>query len=135
MRAAPLTDPEAEQARWEQEILPLLFGARYRAQHPDRMRSLARWRARHPTDPTGLRMQGQAWSTFDACERLRFITAPTLVLYGTDDGVATLEQARCMAERIPRARLVQMEGVGHSPNVEDPTLFNGEIRSFPTAAP
>lgn len=132
LRAPPLPDPEAEQARWEREILPVLFGSRYRAQFPERMRSLARWRARHPTDPTGLALQWTAWSSFDVCERLRFIRAPTLVLHGAEDGIAPVEHGRRLAEGIPGARLELLDGVGHSPNIEDADGFNARVRAFLT---
>lgn len=130
MRAPPLADPAAEQARWEELILPNLFGPRYRTQYPERMRSLARWRARYPTDAVGLARQWQAHQSFDVCGRLRFIQAPTLVLHGEDDALASVDSARQLAERIPGASLTLLDGVGHSPNVEDPTRFNGAILRF-----
>lgn len=127
---APLTDLDAEQARWEDRILPVLFGRRYRERYPDRMRSLARWRARHPTDPVGLRAQWDAWRTFDVCGRLGEIATPTLVLHGEDDALATRAGAEQLARGLRSARLEILPGVGHSPNVEDPEAFNGAISRF-----
>lgn len=132
MRAPPLTDPAAEQARWETLILPHLFGARYRERFPERMRSLARWRARYPTSSVGLARQWQAHQSFDVCAQLRFIRAPTLILHGEDDTLSPVESARRLADGIPGASLTLLDGVGHSPNVEDADRFNAAIRDFLT---
>ncbi|MEV0778340.1 alpha/beta hydrolase [Streptomyces sp. NPDC050428] len=45
--------------------------------------------------------------------RLADVTAPTLVLHGTEDPLFPLDHARALAEGIPDARLVVLEGVGH----------------------
>ncbi len=124
LRAAPLTDPEAEQARWEQHILPALFGRSYRERYPERVRNLARWRARRPTDARGLARQWEALQGFDVCGRLGEIGAPTLILHGDEDALAPLANARRLAAGIPGARLEILAGVGHSPNVEAPERMN-----------
>lgn len=45
--------------------------------------------------------------------RLPDVTAPTLVLHGTEDPLFPLDHARALAEAIPGARLVALDGVGH----------------------
>ncbi|WP_405801488.1 alpha/beta fold hydrolase [Streptomyces sp. NBC_01506] len=45
--------------------------------------------------------------------RLADVTAPTLVLHGTDDPLFPLDHGRALAEGIPDARLVTLAGVGH----------------------
>jgi pimeloyl-ACP methyl ester carboxylesterase len=50
---------------------------------------------------------------FDACDRLPGIRAPTLVLHGTEDQMIPVENALMLAERIPDAELVLLEGAGH----------------------
>ena len=44
---------------------------------------------------------------------VRRITAPTLVLHGTDDPLFPLPHGRALAEAIPGATFVEMPGVGH----------------------
>ena len=44
---------------------------------------------------------------------VRRITAPTLVLHGTDDPLFPLPHGQALAETIPGARLVELPGVGH----------------------
>ncbi len=41
------------------------------------------------------------------------ITAPTLVLHGTEDPLFPIGHGRAPAAEIPGARLVEMHGVGH----------------------
>jgi pimeloyl-ACP methyl ester carboxylesterase len=45
--------------------------------------------------------------------RLGEITAPALILHGTQDQVFGPEHARALADEIPGARLIWLEGVGH----------------------
>lgn len=119
-----------DEAGWAERVLPALFGPRYLARYPDRVRNLARWRARHPADPIGLARQWEAHAAFDMCGKLGEIAAPTLIVHGADDALSPVANAHVLAEGIPGARLVVLEGVGHSPNVEDPVRFNTLIRDF-----
>jgi pimeloyl-ACP methyl ester carboxylesterase len=115
---------------WANELAPALFGAAYRRKYPDRIRFVARWRVKYPTDPVGLARQWEAWRSFDVCDRLHQIAAPTLILHGTDDGISPAENAENLADAIPGARIQWLPEVGHSPNAEAPELFNGALRSF-----
>jgi pimeloyl-ACP methyl ester carboxylesterase len=54
--------------------------------------------------------------------RLADISVPTLVLHGTADPSFPLEHGRALAEEIPGARLVPLEGMGHQ--VPPPELWN-----------
>lgn len=52
------------------------------------------------------------------------ITAPTLVLWTSDDPTADVTEGRRMASMIPGARFEVMQGCGHWPQYEDPKTFN-----------
>ena len=52
------------------------------------------------------------------------ITAPTLVLWTSDDPTADVPEGRRMASMIPGARFEVMPGCGHWPQYEDPKTFN-----------
>lgn len=58
-------------------------------------------------------VQGEAllWQMYDA------ITADTLLLRGADSDLLSLATAQTMAQRGPRARLVEFPGVGHAPTL------------------
>lgn len=49
----------------------------------------------------------------DARDRLQDISAPTLVLAGTEDPLMRLSAVRRLAEGLPEARLVELDGLGH----------------------
>ena len=124
------TASKATRDDWVNVIAPLLFGRRYVQQFPERIVSLARWRARHPVNPIGVARQWGAWDTFDMGDQLGSISCPVLVLHGTDDALSPVQNAEALAAHLPNAELVLLEGIGHSPNVEDPVAFNGAIRWF-----
>jgi len=45
--------------------------------------------------------------------RLAAVRVPTLVIHGTDDILVPVENGRNVAAAIPRARLIEIEGMGH----------------------
>lgn len=124
----------ADQRVWAEEIAPLLFGRQYVERYPERIVSLARWRARYPANPVGIARQWEAWDSFDMGDQVGSIDCPVLVLHGTDDALSPVVNAEALVAHIPNAKLQLMEGIGHSPNVEDSASFNAAIRSF-LAAP
>jgi 2-hydroxy-6-oxonona-2,4-dienedioate hydrolase len=52
------------------------------------------------------------------------ITAPTLVLWTSDDPTADVNEGRRIASMIPNARFEVMPGCGHWPQYEDAKTFN-----------
>src|SRR6202012_1426394 len=52
------------------------------------------------------------------------ITAPTLVLWTSDDPTADVTEGRRMASMIPGARFEVMQGCGHWPQYEDSKTFD-----------
>jgi len=66
-----------------------------------------------PTSLEGIVRQVNAILTFDACDRLPQIKAPTLILAGKKDRCIPHENAEIMAKLIPNSRLVYFENSGH----------------------
>jgi pimeloyl-ACP methyl ester carboxylesterase len=66
----------------------------------------------------------------DALPALAAITCPTLVLCGAEDVLTPPAEARLMAESIPQAQLVLIEGAGHLANLEQPAAFNAALLDF-----
>ena len=48
---------------------------------------------------------------------------PTFLIWGAQDGLAPLTQARRLQKRIPGALLISIEGAGHMPQLERPKEF------------
>jgi 3-oxoadipate enol-lactonase len=63
------------------------------------------------------------------------ITAPTLVMHGTDDRVVDPRNARLLADRIPHARLMMLPGLGHLFFWEAPDAFVDAVTRFALAPP
>jgi pimeloyl-ACP methyl ester carboxylesterase len=71
-----------------------------------------------------------ACDRFDVRERLGDIRIPTLVVTGAEDRLTPLKYGRFLASAIPGARLVEVAGAGHFPQLEQPEAVNGAIREF-----
>ncbi len=121
---------ELDEQGWLEQLVPVLFGPRYVREESRRLQVFARSRTNRARDAVGHLRQWEAYESFDACDRLGEIRAPTLVIHGEDDALSPLSNARELAENIPGARLEVMPAVGHSPNVEDPVSFNAVLEHF-----
>jgi pimeloyl-ACP methyl ester carboxylesterase len=76
-----------------------------------------------------------ACDRFDVRERLGAIRTPTLVLTGAEDRLTPLAYGRFLAAAIPGARLVEIPGAGHFPQLEQPAAVNRAVREFLAAVP
>lgn len=70
---------------------------------------------------------GQEHTAEDLLEQ---IDVPVLIMHGTKDVMSTFDQALKMAEMIPGAELVAVEGGAHTLPVEDPELIAREVKRF-----
>ncbi len=71
---------------------------------------------------------------YDAADRPRQISAPTLLTVGSDDQVLPAAHTRVLAELIPGATVTVFEGCGHQPFQEQPERFNELAAEFFAAA-
>jgi pimeloyl-ACP methyl ester carboxylesterase len=62
-------------------------------------------------------------------DRLAEITVPTVMMCGTDDRPIYVTGVRYLAERLPDARLVEIEGAAHEPHVDRPDEVLAAIRA------
>lgn len=99
-------------------------------------RSVAAIRADHPceapdTDPAEFRKVARAIRDFFAgTVGFEAVTVPTLVLYGETELDMTARHAAHMAELLPRGRLEEVPGAGHSIHVDRPAALGNVLRSF-----
>jgi len=105
-----------------------IFSESYLAGDPEGVREL--FSQGVPQPPHAGRRQWGAMQTFDVSRRLGEIRVPTLVLHGTDDRVIAVENARFLAERIPGAELVLLEGAGHVYHWEQPETADTAVVDF-----
>ena len=107
-----------------------LYSREFAAQHPDHVADDLRVGGQNPQPPEAARRQREAVQEFDAYDRLPEIRAPTLVLHGTEDRVIHPANARILAERIPNARLVLLQGAGHVYHSEQPDTADRAVLDF-----
>jgi 3-oxoadipate enol-lactonase len=88
-----------------------------------------------PTPVPVIMLQAQAIQTHDTLDRLGDISAPTLVIHGTEDEMLPHSNAVLIASRIPHARLETLEGVGHMFWWEQPQRSADAIRALVAAQP
>jgi len=70
-------------------------------------------------------------SKADVRDALPLVQAPTLVLHRTGDRDANVEEGRYLAERIPRAKFIELPGDDHIPHV-NPDQILDEVEEFLT---
>jgi pimeloyl-ACP methyl ester carboxylesterase len=112
------------------DIVPLLFSPAYISANEKRLRAFAAGRARKPLDPRGIAMQWEALSHFDVRTELDTLDHPVLVVHGTADALCPIQAAHNLVQGLPNAELFPMDGVGHSPQVEDWEAFNQALDNF-----
>jgi len=84
----------------------------------------------HPQSPEAFRRQLQAWIAHDSYDRLPEIGVPTMVVAGELDIITSPRYGRVVADRIPGAEFVVLEGEAHQPFQESPDQFNDLVTSF-----
>jgi pimeloyl-ACP methyl ester carboxylesterase len=62
--------------------------------------------------------------------KVKNVKAPTMVLWGREDGLTPLAIGKAFAEDIPGAKLVIIEQCGHVPQMEKPAEFNAALLKF-----
>jgi len=62
--------------------------------------------------------------------RLHHISAPTLIVWGSEDRFTPPSHAHAFAERIPKAAVSVIQGAGHLPHLEQPDRFCETITGF-----
>jgi 3-oxoadipate enol-lactonase len=80
--------------------------------------------------PAGYRATMLALMGFDLRAALKNIAVPTLVLSGSKDINAPAPMMAKMANYIPGATYIEIEGVGHLVNLERPAAFNAALDRF-----
>ena len=107
-----------------------LYSERFASEHPDHVAEDIRVGSRQPQKPQARARQWQAIQSWDAWDRVRSISCPTLILHGTEDRIVAMENARRLAALIPGARLRLLDGAGHLYHSEQPEEADGAVLEF-----
>jgi 3-oxoadipate enol-lactonase len=84
-------------------------------------------RIERPPRGRGVMAQRAAADGFDARDRLWEVRCPCTVVHGTDDRMIPRERGDELAAGIEGARSVELDGVGHLPQLEAPAELAAEI--------
>ncbi|WP_436910812.1 alpha/beta fold hydrolase [Halosimplex marinum] len=106
------------------------FTDEFWAENQDVVERIVDWRLETDPSEDAYEWQSAAAVGFDASDELAAIDVPTLVLHGTADRVLPPENGRLLAERIPDAELVEVEGGSHLFFVERDGRVTDELREF-----
>ncbi|MCX8997305.1 alpha/beta hydrolase [Rhizobiaceae bacterium BDR2-2] len=68
--------------------------------------------------------------SYDLRDRLPEIQAPTLVIVGAEDWICTPNHSRLIAERVPNAELLEVQGANHAVHVEKNATVVAAVRDF-----
>ncbi|KKB10403.1 hypothetical protein VE26_09500 [Devosia chinhatensis] len=66
----------------------------------------------------------------DAWSRLEAVSAPTLLMVGSEDFSAIIDRHETLSETMPNAFAALLEGVAHIPSIEHPALVNSLLLQF-----
>jgi pimeloyl-ACP methyl ester carboxylesterase len=102
----------------------------YRAEHPEELEQLVRWRLADSSSTAAHNAQTKAGARFDLSGDVEHITSPTLVIHGAEDRYVPAANAAALAESIPGARLRVLDRAGHLVFIERSAEVNRDVVSF-----
>ena len=111
-------------------IIDIWFTRGFRERQPEAVSNLRSMLLAAPVE--GYLAACRAARDVDLTDSIARIARPTLVIAGAHDASTPPAQARELAQRIPGARLVQLDAA-HISNVEAAAAFNAELSGFLTA--
>ena len=123
-RIGPL-DEGCSMAEVAARLLPSMRGSK---SQPEGVAHAERVMAAIP--PATYRKAVQLLTTFDRRAQLSAIAVPALLVAGSEDRVAPANVMQRMAQKIPGAEFVLLEGCGHLGPMDQPEPFNEALRGF-----
>lgn len=110
------------------------------AMHADPARvidaEVARYRdlMRQPGNAEAFIARAAQFTLPDPARDMAKITAPTIVIWGAQDIMLPVDQATTFADNIPNVTVLQLENVGHLPQLEAPDRVADALRSLAAKA-
>jgi 3-oxoadipate enol-lactonase len=107
------------------------FSARCRETQPELVAAYRKVQVEAPLQPEpAFLAQLAAIRSFDCCARLQRISAPTLVITGTEDMLVPPQNADLLVRLIAHAELVKIPGAGHALHAECAGQLNALVDDF-----
>lgn len=111
-----LFNPERAKLTEEQrarDTIPWLWNSDFVERNPEAVERFIATSVEYATPPYALNCQANLLMTFDSYDRLKDITAPTLVITGSSDRIIQPGNSQILASKIRGAELVIIEHSGH----------------------
>ena len=108
----------------------MFFSPEFRRDHPERVSRWSELVRRDQPQVNAVLGQLVASALFDLRSEVSKIEVPTLVVHGTKDLLVPAECGRWLAEHIPGAELVLLEGAGHAVPIERAVEYNRLVVDF-----
>ncbi|MDP1574078.1 MAG: alpha/beta hydrolase [Coxiellaceae bacterium] len=114
-------------------VMPFLFSEDFLKINLN-VSGFSQWTLRnpHPQSAIGFKHQLNASRSKDFTNELEKIVAPTLVIAGTEDMIATLTQTENLAKSLKNGTLATIKNCAHMPHVEYPREFSQIVLQFLT---
>jgi 3-oxoadipate enol-lactonase len=110
-------------------MLPVVFGEPFLEQHKSKLSDMVYAIVkRNRTDAIKAHLQALI-RYLPVTDSISKLYPPALVVAGNQDLIVQKDQSRALAKMLG-AHLVQLKGVGHSPNMEAPEAFNQVLLQF-----
>jgi pimeloyl-ACP methyl ester carboxylesterase len=78
-----------------------------------------------------LGLRGQKAAVWEKSARLLdAVRCPTLIIHGRKDAVIPAKHSEDAVKRVSHARLLLLDDCGHTPQIEQPAVFNAALREF-----
>ncbi|MCU0571642.1 MAG: alpha/beta hydrolase [Syntrophobacteraceae bacterium] len=111
--------------------LPIFLSRRFLTEEPHEVELYRRAQLSTELQPeSAFHAQLAAIVGFDSRERLGSLTAPTLIITGTEDLLVPKENAHLLAAAMPGAELVEIPGAAHALHAECRDLLNELVHRF-----
>ena len=113
-------------------MLPVVFGEPFLEQHQTRLYDMVSVIVkRNRADAVKAHLKAMM-GYLEITESISELFPPTLIVNGDQDLIVPKDQSRALAKMLG-AHLMQLKGVGHSPNIEAPEAFNQVLLQFLSA--
>jgi pimeloyl-ACP methyl ester carboxylesterase len=110
-------------------VVPLFFPQEWRNENPNYLENIPKTTETVLNETLDKQIEAAA-SAPATCDRLKNITHPTLVIVGTDDATTPASNNLRMAELIPGAWYVQINGGGHGLMYQYSEQFSNIVKTF-----
>jgi 3-oxoadipate enol-lactonase len=125
---AALRLPYEEYAR---RTMPYTFAEGWAERNPERFEEILAARLERPTSYATIEAHADAcYAFYRAGCAVEGISAPTLVIHGSEDLIVPVENGRMLAARLPDVEYVELAGHGHNLSLEIPDALAGLVSRF-----